>query len=146
MLLSSVRAYLLYELAASILISSAGVVAVVVEEEDVAATMTGVAEADTVTGVASGTTLAAHMFEVIIVTAVERTEAGLREGMLPLFFIAPVSDSVPDNSTATIRILFCAFFCFILLRNQNNILRFRTFPDTRYPFAICSAKKLLSSY
>jgi hypothetical protein len=62
-------------------------VAVVVEEGDAAATMTGVAAAvDTVTGVASGTTLAAHMFEVIIVTAVERTEAGLREGMLPLFF------------------------------------------------------------
>jgi hypothetical protein len=65
-------------------------VAVVVEEEDAAATMTGVAAVavDTVTGVASGTTLAAHMFEVIIVTAVERTEAGLREGMLLLFLHA----------------------------------------------------------
>ena len=56
----------------------------VVAVEGVAATMTGVAagEADTVTRVASGTTLAAHMSEVIIVTAVERTEAGLREGKL----------------------------------------------------------------
>ena len=86
LVLLSVRALLTFELAASILFSSAGVVAVVVEEEDAAATMTGVAAADTVTGVASGTTLAAHMFEVIIVTAVERTEAGLREGMLPLVF------------------------------------------------------------
>ncbi len=63
------------------------------EEEDAAATMTGVAAAaaDTVTGVASGTTLAAHMFEVIIVTAVERTEAGLREGMIASFLCC-VSD------------------------------------------------------
>jgi hypothetical protein len=52
-------------------------------EEEGEATMTGVAAAvDTVTRDASGMTCAAHMFEVIVVTAIERNEAGLREGQL----------------------------------------------------------------
>ncbi len=52
------------------------------EVEDIKDTMTGVAvaEVDSVTRTASGTTFAAHMSEVIVVTAIERTEAGLREG------------------------------------------------------------------
>jgi hypothetical protein len=68
-----------------------------VEEEDAAATMTGVAVAavDTVTRVASGMTCAAHMFEVIVVTAIERNEAGLREGQFILhLFIYRYSSSL----------------------------------------------------
>ena len=54
-------------------------------EEAVGATVTGVAAVvavDSVTGARSGMTFAAHMSEVIVVMAVERTEAGLREGKL----------------------------------------------------------------
>jgi hypothetical protein len=51
----------------------------------VVASMTGHAAAGvTATRDESGTTFAAHMFEVIIVTAVERTAVGLREGELHL--------------------------------------------------------------
>ena len=58
---------------------------ILVVEEAVGATVTGVAAVvavDSVTGARSGMTFAAHMSEVIVVMAVERTEAGLREGKL----------------------------------------------------------------